>query len=82
MEAHSHSQTTGMSAPIFASYLRLFCICALFLYSLPFPEDWFSFPVQERGEKERGGEEGGPHSGQRATVALSVLLMWPKQPSR
>ena len=30
----------------------------------------------------RGGAFGGPRSGQRAAVALSVLLVWPEQPSR
>lgn len=37
--------------------------------------------LPDAGEERGRGVVGGVHSGQRATVALSVLLMWPKQPS-
>lgn len=57
-----HTQTTDSSAPIAALllYLRFWCVCSLFLYSLPFPEDQFSFPLQERGGQRRGGAFRGP----------------------
>lgn len=49
---------------------------------------FLAFPSFSRGAvtlpsvgEERGGAAGAPHSGQRATVALSVLLVWPEQQS-
>lgn len=48
---------------------------------IPFLFPRSGYPSQRRRGEERGGAAGAPHSGQRATVALSVLLVWPEQPS-
>lgn len=53
-------------------------ICSLSRHFLSFLKEQLPFPLRE-GRWE--GALGGAHSGQRAIVALSVLLVWPEQPS-